>query len=75
VVGIRLTTPYFIADDALLQALDTAVRHGVEVHLVVSRIADQFLVSLAQWSYHAELLEAGVRVHLSRERFLHCCCP
>jgi cardiolipin synthase len=68
---VVITTPYFVPDVALLQALDTAVRRGVDVHLVVSRIADQLLVSLAQRSYYAELLEAGVRVHLYRERFLH----
>ena len=47
------------------------MRRGVEVHLVVSRLADQLLVSLAQKSYYEELLEAGVRIHLYRERFLH----
>ena len=52
-------------------ALETAVRRGVEVHLVVSRIADQVLVSLAQKSYYEQLLEAGVHIHLYREKFLH----
>jgi cardiolipin synthase A/B len=68
---IVITTPYFIPDAAILQALETAVRRGVAVHLVVSRIADQFLVSMAQRSYYAQLLEAGVHVHLYHERFLH----
>jgi cardiolipin synthase len=68
---VVITTPYFIPDAALLQALDTAVRRGVDVHLVVSRMADQLLVSLAQRSYYEELLEAGVHLHLYRERFLH----
>ena len=45
---IVITTPYFIPDAAILQALETAVRRGVQVHLVVSRQADQYLVSLAQ---------------------------
>jgi cardiolipin synthase len=68
---VVITTPYFIPDGALLQALDTAVRRGVEVHLVVSRTADQLLVSLAQKSYYAQLLETGVHLHLYREKFLH----
>jgi cardiolipin synthase len=68
---VVITTPYFIPDTALLQALQTAVLRGVEVHLVVSKIADQLLVSLAQKSYYDQLLEAGVRVHLYREAFLH----
>jgi cardiolipin synthase len=68
---IVITTPYFIPDNALLQALGTAVRRGVAVHLVVSRQADQLLVSLAQRSYYQDLLDAGVRIHLYREKFLH----
>jgi cardiolipin synthase len=38
---------------------------------VVSRLADQMLVSLAQKSYYQQLLEAGVHIHRYQERFLH----
>jgi cardiolipin synthase A/B len=68
---VVLTTPYFIPDEPLLQAMQTAVLRGVEVHLVVSEKEDQFFVSLAQKSYYEELLEAGVHIHLYRKNFLH----
>jgi cardiolipin synthase len=68
---VVITTPYLIPDDALLQALQTAVARGVEVHLVLSKQRDQLLVGLAQASYYDELLESGVRIHLYHERFLH----
>jgi cardiolipin synthase A/B len=68
---VVITTPYFIPDDALLQALETAVLRGVEVHLVVSKAADQVLVSLAQKSYYDALLEAGLKIHLYQKHFLH----
>jgi cardiolipin synthase len=68
---IVLTTPYFIPDEPLLQAMQTAALRGVEVHLVVSESGDHFLVSLAQQSYYEELLEAGVTIHLYRRNFLH----
>jgi cardiolipin synthase len=68
---VVITTPYFIPDDALLEALATAAQRGVEVHLIVSRQADQLLVGLAQRSYYEDLLEVGVKIHLYRERFLH----
>jgi cardiolipin synthase len=68
---VVLTTPYFIPDEPLLQAMQTAVLRGVDVHLVVSEKADQFFVSLAQKSYYEELLEAGVHIHLYRKNFLH----
>ena len=68
---IVLTTPYFVPDEALLQALKIAALRGVEVHLVVSSLVDQVLVSWAQRSYYAELLTAGARIHLYEGRFLH----
>jgi cardiolipin synthase A/B len=68
---VVLTTPYFIPDEPLLQAIQTAALCGVEVHLVVSEKGDHPIVSLAQESYYEDLLEAGVRIHLYRKNFLH----
>jgi cardiolipin synthase A/B len=68
---VVITTPYFVPDEAFLQALQTAVLRGVEVHLVLSKQADQFFVSRAQRSFYEELLRAGVRIHLYTAWFLH----
>jgi cardiolipin synthase len=68
---IKITTPYFIPDEPMLQALQTAALRGVDVNLVLSEIGDKILVSLAQRSYYEELLDAGVKVHLYRKNFLH----
>ena len=68
---VVITTPYFVPDEAFLQALKTAVLRGVEVHLVVSYLTDQILVKFAQRSYYSELLLAGIHVHLYKGRFLH----
>ncbi|HKB41548.1 MAG TPA: cardiolipin synthase [Gemmataceae bacterium] len=68
---VVLTTPYFIPDEPLLQAMQTAALRGVEVHLVVSEMGDHPIVSLAQESYYEELLEAGIRIHPYRKNFLH----
>jgi cardiolipin synthase A/B len=68
---VVLTTPYFIPDEPLLQAMQTASLRGVEVHLVVSEMGDHPIVSLAQESYYEELLEAGIRIHPYRTNFLH----
>src|SRR6185437_13812273 len=68
---VVLTTPYFIPDESVFQALLTTVRRGVETHLVVSRVADQALVGLAQRSYYGDLLQAGMHIHLYRPNFLH----
>src|SRR5205823_5496108 len=68
---VVLTTPYFVPDEGLLQAVETAVKRGVEVRLIVSEQIDQFLVGLAQRSYYEQILEAGVHIHRYHESFLH----
>jgi cardiolipin synthase len=68
---VVLTTPYFIPDEPLFQAVQTAAIRGVSVHLVVSETGDHPVVSRAQQSYYEELLEAGVHIHLYRTNFLH----
>ena len=68
---IVVVTPYFVPDGALLNAMKIAVLRGVDVRLVVSKVADQKLVRLAQRSYYAELLRAGIHLHLYRDRLLH----
>jgi len=68
---VVLTTPYFVPSEPFLEALCAAARRGVEVRLVVSRHANQFVTQLAQGSYYDELLGAGVIVHLYQPRFLH----
>lgn len=68
---IVVTTPYFVPDEPLLQALETAAARGVEVHLIVSRRTDNWLVRMAQESYYDELLDFGVHVHRYEPQFLH----
>jgi len=68
---VILTTPYFIPDDALISAMHTAVARGVEVILIVSAVADQKFVQLAQSSYYDDLLCGGIRIHLFGRYFLH----
>lgn len=59
-----LCSPYFIPDEALLEAVTSACYRGVKVELLVSEQADQFMVHHAQSSYYQVLLEAGVRIFL-----------
>jgi cardiolipin synthase A/B len=66
-----LATPYFVPDDTTLGALRIAALSGVRVTLIVSASNNQWLTALAQRSYYAELLAAGVRIALYRPHFLH----
>jgi cardiolipin synthase A/B len=68
---VVITTPYFVPDDAILQAITAATDRGVEVHLVVSRHANQRVTQWAQQSFYEGLLECGVVIHRYAPRFLH----
>ena len=68
---VILTTPYFVPDEPLLEAIRTALLRGVEVHLVVSRKLDHLIVGLAQRSYYEELLGLGVIIHQYAPGLLH----
>lgn len=66
-----IVTPYFIPDQDVIAAFRTAAARGVEVDLVLSQVVDHPIVNLAQRSYYADLLRAGVRIHLFDKYLLH----
>ena len=68
---IRITTPYFVPDEALSGALTIAAKRGVEVTLIVPEKVDSFLVQHASQAYYQELLEAGVTIALFKGGLLH----
>ncbi|HVM49563.1 MAG TPA: cardiolipin synthase [Candidatus Acidoferrum sp.] len=68
---VVITTPYFVPDEPVLQAISAARLRGVEVHLVVSLHANQLVTQLAQRSFYEALLECGVQIHRYQPRFLH----
>ncbi|GAA1410794.1 cardiolipin synthase [Glutamicibacter uratoxydans] len=60
---VSITSPYFVPDEATLQAIITAASRGLEVELFVSEVADQAMVYHAQRSYYEALLDAGVMIY------------
>lgn len=68
---IVIVTPYFIPNGAILTALTSAALRGVKVRIMLSRYSDGFLVGNAQRSYYAELLRAGIEIHLYENGFVH----
>lgn len=68
---VTITTPYFVPDEAFLQAIQTAVLRGVKVEIVVPSRSDQILVGAASRSYYDSLLEAGVDLYLYQAGLLH----
>lgn len=64
--SIVITNPYFVPDEALLHAVISATKRGVEVTIINSEAQDQWMVGHAQRSYYQQLLEAGVTIYLHR---------
>ena len=70
--AIDLTTPYFLPDRALRQALVLAAGRGVQVRVIVpGAVTDQGLVRLASRRMYGELLGGGVRIFEYRPSMIH----
>jgi cardiolipin synthase len=65
--SIRILTPYFLPDQALVYALNTAALGGIEVDIVVPEKGNLRLVTWAMWGQVALVLRHGCRVWLSPE--------
>lgn len=68
---ILITSPYFIPDESLLNALIIASHSGIKIKLLVPRKSDSKIVKLASRSYYAQLLNAGVEIYLYKKGFVH----
>lgn len=68
---IIITTPYFVPDESLMQAIEVARLRGVHVKLILPERSDQILVSAAQRSFYRELLEMDVEISLYKPGLLH----
>lgn len=68
---VWMTTPYFVPGEAAMMALTSAALAGLDVRLLVPRVSDSWLVTLAARSYFGQLLVAGVKIYEYRSRMLH----
>lgn len=68
---IYITTPYFIPNETIINALKFAALKGIDTRLLVPCISDSKLVNLASRSNYEELLEIGVRIYRYKKGFVH----
>jgi cardiolipin synthase A/B len=68
---VYMQTPYFLPNESLLTALQTAALGGVDVRLMVPANSDTRVALKGMQSYFAEIMEAGVKVYLYEKGFLH----
>ena len=68
---IWIASPYFVPDDAIVKALQLAGLRGVDVRILIPEKSDNFLVTLAAYSFFDQLKEAGVKFYRYDDGFLH----
>jgi cardiolipin synthase A/B len=60
---IVITTPYYVPDESLHNALCTTGYRGVDITIVFPARNDSWFVAAASRSYYADLLMAGVKIY------------
>lgn len=68
---LTITTPYFVPDPTVIEALCAASYRHVKVTLLVPRNNDSRIVAAASKSYYKTLLEAGAQIYEFRDGLLH----
>ncbi|WAW14603.1 cardiolipin synthase [Peptostreptococcus equinus] len=68
---VYIQTPYFIPDESLLKAIETASLSGVDVRIIFPKVIDHYIVNIASYSYFEDILRAGGRVYLYKKGFIH----
>jgi cardiolipin synthase len=68
---VWIASPYFVPDDAIVQALQLAGMRGVDVRIMIPEKSDSKLVTLSAYSYFNEIAAAGVRFYRYHGGFLH----
>ena len=69
--SIDIVTPYFLPDDAVIQALRLAVLRGVVVRLVVPARNNLFFVDMAMKANEKTVLGAGIKIYRTQPPFDH----
>jgi cardiolipin synthase len=66
-----ITTPYYVPDEAMQNALCASAYRGVETTIILPARNDSLFVQAASRSYYADLLAAGVRIFEFEGGLLH----
>lgn len=69
--NIRIQSPYFLPDQVLMGAINTAAGRGVRVDIVIPKHNNLLLVSRAMMAQIDEIIEAGCHVWLDTGPFNH----
>lgn len=68
---VLITTPYFIPEESIMDAILAAALGGVTVRLLVPETSDSKIVQFAAYSYYDDLLDAGIQLYFYKKGFVH----
>ncbi len=68
---VRIMTPYFVPDRALVAAINAAALRGVEVDIILPEKNNLPYVDWATRAYLWELLQYGIRIYYQPPPFVH----
>ena len=68
---VYIFTPYLIIDTDMINALNLAVKRGVDVRIVIPGIPDKKLVYTLSESYVEPLVKGGVKIYRYTPGFVH----
>lgn len=68
---VYITTPYFVIDNSMMDALCAAAASGVDVRVVVPKEWDHWYVRAVSRSNYKPLLQAGAKVYEYTPGFIH----
>lgn len=60
-------TPYFLPNEEVMTALQTAALAGVDVRLMLPKRGDTWLIHKGSLSYLSEMMKAGVKIYLYKK--------
>jgi cardiolipin synthase len=66
-----IASPYFVPDEGVLTALQTAAIRGVDVRILIPERADHLLVWLSAFTYYEDVLPFNVKILRYHRGFLH----
>lgn len=68
---IYIQTPYFVPDDATLDALKFAALSGVEIKIMIPIEPDHMFIYWINQYFVGELLDLGVKIYKYKKGFIH----
>lgn len=68
---VYIETPYFLPNESMVTALQTAALSGTDVQVILPERADARFTLVGSYSYLNEMFKAGVKVYFYKRGFVH----